>query len=333
MYNLEVVMNSTLRLMLERNSDETLLQYVSPVTLRNLFTEETGEEADLDLKVILKRLRESMEQVNRVRIGVHQSFDGLRSTWLIAEYYGNNTFQCFLRNNRNLKRRFISADDIACFNANARKYVNPVCAFHAPYVINPASPDKDKHLKAMGIIDEDLRVLDMLTGDTYYVVHPGSYTEYGERIGMQVLTDSVNRLMNHKPGSLCLETMAGQGTQMFRVLDQMDTLLSKFPTLGLCVDTCHIFAAGIKFQEFLQFVRKYASQIKVVHVNDSTTAFGSHVDRHQNIGYGLIPTSELDPFILEINTICPDAPFILETPAARADEDLLHLRKLFKYNV
>lgn len=322
-------MPNTLELLLRKNSDETILQNVPLDVLCKLYTEETGKIC-ADAVEILSELRSKYKQDSEPLIGVHQSFYGLRSLWSTAQYFGNNTFQCFLRNNRNLKRREILYDDIVVFNMNAKRMAKPNFAIHAPYALNPASCDEEKRTNALKIIREDVAVVQKLFGNGYYVLHPGAWTDYDKLMSLGALIGSLNELDDLKPGVVCIETMAGQGTQHLRDIASMQQVLNACPRINLCVDTCHIWAAGIGFDEFLQFAKSYADRIKVIHVNDSATAFGSKVDRHANIDYGQIPSTELYKFLIQMNALCPEAPIILETPDDHTDESLAKIKEIFK---
>lgn len=322
-------MPSTLELLLRKNTDETILNNVPSDILCKLYTEETGKTGT-DTAAILAELRGKYPRDVEPLIGIHQSFTGLRNLWSTAAYYGNNTFQCFLRNNRNMKRREITYDDIACFNVCAKRVFNPCFVTHAPYALNPASGESTKRRNAVSIIREDVELVQKLFGDGYYVLHPGAWTEYSKPLSSGMLILSMHELEDLKAGIICLETMAGQGTQHLRDIESMQIILDKCPHVNLCVDTCHIWAAGIGFNEFIQFAETYANRIKVIHVNDSLTDFGSHADRHANIDYGRMDSSELYKFLLRMHKLCPGAPMILETPADHIDESLAKVKELFK---
>lgn len=321
-------MPNTLELMLQKNSDEAIIKNVPLDMLRKLYKEETGEEGT-DAQSILLKLRTEYTQNTEPLIGVHQSFTGLRTLWSNALYYGNNTFQCFLRNNRNLKRRDILYDDIVYFNMCAKQMTKPVYAIHAPYVMNPASCEDSKRTRALELIREDVKIIEKLFGNGYYILHPGAWTDYSRELSTSKLVESMTVLSDLQPGVICLETMAGQGTQHLRDIESISNVLEKCMNVNLCIDTCHIWAAGIQLTDFLQFAEVYKERIKVIHVNDSQTVFNSHVDRHENIGYGKIPKEALSNFLLSIHKLCPDAPMILETPGDRIDVSLTYLKNLF----
>lgn len=321
-------MPNTLKLLLQKNSDEVILNNVPLETLRTLYTEETGKDCDNAL-IILAELRTLYTQSVSPLIGVHQSYTGLRYLWPTCLYYGNTTFQCFIRNNRNLRKRDVLYDDIVCFNIHAKQVARPTFVVHAPYALNPASGDSVKRSNAVRTIREDVTLVQKLFGDGYYVLHPGAWTDYNRSLSERMLMLSMEELSDLRSGIICLETMAGQGTQHLRDIDGIRTMLDRCPTVNLCVDTCHIWAAGISFKDFLQFAIKYRHRIKVIHVNDSQTVFNSHVDRHENIGYGKIPVEDLMSFLIELNKLCPDAPMILETPGDHIDESLNILKKTF----
>ena len=179
-------------------------------------------------------------------------------------------------------------------------------------------------------------------GIPYLVFHPGSHVGTGEAAGLKRITESINRVLNQKNGyatQVLLETTAGQGSNLGYRFEQLASILAEIEAtdrVGICVDTCHLFAAGYDFRTrstydltFEQLHRVIGlKKIKAFHLNDSKKGLGSRIDRHENIGKGELG---LDPFRFLLNDPrFAGLPMLLETPGG--DEayrrDLETLRSL-----
>lgn len=172
---------------------------------------------------------------------------------------------------------------------------------HIPFLVNLASSNKELREKSRDrILIEMTRALDLNIKNL--VLHPGSCTVSSKSQGLTRIIEGLNDVFNefngHAP-SLLLETMAGQGNTLgstFDELHQIITGVKKNQFLGVCLDTCHIFAAGYdisteeKYDQVLtEFDRLInLTRIGAIHLNDSLTELGSKKDRHQNIGEGFI---------------------------------------------
>ena len=230
-----------------------------------------------------------------VKVGIHQSFDGLINAARDCRDYGFNTFQIFTRNNRNLRQRDMGIDEFFVFNSMLMDCGFTDVVIHAPYVMNPASGEDEKREKAIGIIKSDL-VLDTL-----------------HQVASEAGTVKI-----------AVETMAGQGTQLLSDLSQLGWFLqviSGMPHVEVCVDTCHFFAAAIQHKQLLAMfdIFNVKGKLGVIHVNDSQREFGSFVDRHASIGKGHI--TNLQEIVTDLHAYAPSAPIILETPEEHLVED------------
>lgn len=255
-------------------------------------------------------------------LGIHQSFDGLQMLAMEAKEIGANTFQCFLRNNRNLKMRSNILGELPYFQtaldqAGITKYV-----IHAPYVINPASAEPDKQANAERIIHEDLVLLSKLPYTKYYVLHPGSALDIPRTEALLNLFGVIMRAtcgVDMSSIYICLETMAGQGTQLLATPFEVMGIMSMFaPTshIMVCFDTAHVFAAGYDVEDTLKLMcENMKLPIGVVHLNQSMTYFGSRVDRHASItaAPANIPIEVLQHVAFRADSI--GIPTILETPS------------------
>ncbi|HYW78758.1 MAG TPA: deoxyribonuclease IV [Thermoguttaceae bacterium] len=213
---------------------------------------------------------------------------------------------------------------------------------HDSYLINLASPDRNLWRRSVRALAEELRRADTL-GIPYVVAHPGAHTTGTESAGLRRIVRALDEIHARVPQveSRCLlETTAGQGTSIGWRFEHLATILDgvKDPDrLGICFDTCHVFAAGYSMQTKRAYnatmralgVTVGLKQIKAFHLNDSRRELGSRVDRHAPIGRGEMG---LEPFrFLLADRRFRKVPMVLETPKGQEDGidcDVINLRTL-----
>jgi deoxyribonuclease-4 len=281
--------------------------------------------------------------VQTPKFGAHMSVaGGYDKAVRAASIIGFPTVQLFTKNNNQWKAPPISETQIREFrDALAQtKVTGPVA--HTSYLINLASPSDalwNQSVDAMTVEVERCQALGVLD----LVLHPGAHMGSGEETGLQraaAALDEVRRRTRGADVTIDLETTAGQGTCLghrFEHLARLFELASQPERLGVCVDTCHIFAAGYSFatgDEYDELIAELdrtigLGRVRVWHLNDSLRECGSRVDRHAGIGLGRIG---LEPFRHVVNDPRFErVPMILETPKGMVDgEDLdaIHLRTL-----
>lgn len=268
------------------------------------------------------------------KIGMHQQFRGLAESVMDAVELGNNTFQIFTRNNRNMKQRVFLQGDYDAFNWYLEESNITDFVVHAPYVMNPASGDEDLIHRSKELIKGDMYVLNKLEGKVHYVLHPGSYTEYTADECVTNLLQTLEDLQgDYGKVRIAVENMAGQGTQLMSSIDQMGWMLQvcqKIPNFEMCIDTCHAFAAGVPMSQLIAMFNIFGcnDRIGVIHVNDSCATFGSRVDRHANIGRGQMGYDRIKSDLLELTKVAPDAPIILETPVEFQEDDVRLVKEM-----
>lgn len=189
---------------------------------------------------------------------------------------------------------------------------------HAPYIINLAnSKNFDFNVR---FLKEELSRVESL-GVNKLVLHPGSHVGLGVDEGIKNIIDSLNCALNpNRNIVVCLETMAGKGTELGRNFDELKNIIDGVKLkdkIGICMDTCHLNDAGYDIKDFDKLLDEFDRKIglkylKVIHINDSKNELGAHKDRHENIGFGYVGFDTL------INVIYHDKlkgiPKILETP-------------------
>ena len=234
---------------------------------------------------------------------------------------GGNTFAFFTRNPRGGRAKDINLQDVQEFLQLAQENHFGKIVAHAPYTMNLASATEKTYEFACTVIREDIRRMDELKIENL-VFHPGSHTGIGEEAGITNIIRGLDQAITGTENiKVLLETMSGKGTEIgyrFEQLKQIRDGVQHPERIGICLDTCHVFAAGYDIVHDLdgvldEFDRVIGlSRLKAVHLNDSINGLGSHKDRHAKIGEGQIGLDAL------VNVVCHPAlegiPFILETP-------------------
>ncbi len=243
---------------------------------------------------------------------------------------GCSTLQVFTKNNNQWRGKPLVPEDRARFQAALadHKIVAPLA--HNSYLINLGSPDDDlwqKSLEAMIVEMERAHEL----GIPYVVAHPGAFTTSTEEEGIARIIQAIDEIHRRTPkiaSQILLETTAGQGSCLGWRFEHLAEILSgvrEHQRLGVCFDTCHVFAAGYPLgtpAEYKQTMAAFDAQIglariKAFHLNDSKKELGSRVDRHEHIGEGKLG---LEPFrLLLADKRFKDVPMYLETEKGERD--------------
>lgn len=267
----------------------------------------------------------------KMRFGVHVSIaGGLDQGLLRAANFGCDAAQFFLTNPRSWKTSPLSEDAIDRFlqvRNNAAKDIQPLIA-HMPYLPNLASLEAEIFEKSITSLRDHLCRSESLKID-FLVLHLG---KGDHKTGIQRMRDGVERAYGDDRFSvrLLLENSAGQGREIGSQLTDLSRIYEILPhgvLKGICLDTCHAFAAGYdigsktglskmwtEFDKFLGF-----SEVKLIHLNDSLKPLSSRIDRHEKIGEGCIGEDGFRIF-LSSSRIRP-IPCILEVPVASPEED------------
>lgn len=259
-----------------------------------------------------------------------------------AAALGMETVQLFTKNNNQWKGKPLSADDVRLFReALERGGLKKPCA-HNSYLINLASPDDALWRKSVDASVDELQRAEALGLDGV-VMHPGSYVTSSEDAGLQRIIhglDEVHRRCPKFRTQFWLETTAGQGSSLGCRFEHLAAILNGVEQperLGVCIDSCHIFAAGYSLQSPEEYAATMAEfdrlvglgRVRAFHLNDSKKPLGSRVDRHEHIGEGCLG---LEPFRHILNDPRFAAlPMYLETNKGERDgEDLdaINLRTL-----
>ena len=255
-------------------------------------------------------------------IGCHLSASkGFYHMGKTALSIGANTFQFFTRNPRGSKAKEIDEKDVAKFlQLAAENGISTVLA-HAPYTINPCSSTAETREFALQTMEDDLRRMEYTPGNLYNF-HPGSHTGQGTEIGIELIAETLNRILTpQQTTTVLLETMAGKGSEVGGRFEELRAIIDRVELkdkLGVCLDTCHVHDGGYDIVNDLEGVLAEFDRIvgleklKAIHINDSMNPPASHKDRHQKIGEGHIGLSAMERIIN--HPALRHLPFFLETP-------------------
>lgn len=271
-----------------------------------------------------------------MRLGVHVSIaGGLRAAVERARRLSCTTMQIFSRSPRGGPAPVFTDQGLAEFHAAClRDDIQPL-AVHAPYIINLASPNRVTYERSIAMYRQEYQRCVSLRAQ-YLVTHVGSHMGGGEEAGIARVARAIDRAMEGSDGSVTvlLENTAGAGQGLGHSFEQLTAIrrrVSRGRAVGICLDTAHLFAAGfpIHTPEGLdQTIRKFRERVglahlRLMHLNDSKSAFGSRVDRHWDIGQGQIGLEAMGRIVNHPEL--RDVPFILETPKKTEEDDRRNL--------
>lgn len=258
--------------------------------------------------------------------GAHMSIaGGCHNALLQAQVLGCETVQLFTRAPGQWSGRELSDEEVQLFRRTLRQTRLRHATAHDCYLTNLASPDEALYRRSVETFLVELRRVERL-GLRYLVMHPGAHLDSGEDAGLARVAAALDEVHNRMPevkARVLLETTAGQGSTLgycFEHLARILSLVAQPGRLGVCFDTCHVFAAGYALApapEYEATMRAFdrvigLGRLRLFHVNDSRKPLGSRVDRHDHIGRGEMG---LEPFRFLVNDRrFRNRPMILETP-------------------
>jgi deoxyribonuclease IV len=276
-------------------------------------------------------------------LGAHMSIaGGYYKAVEAAKKAGCDCVQLFTKNNNQWRAKEITDDEAARFRASLVELgiAHPIS--HDSYLINLASPDPELWKKSIDAFIVELLRAEQL-GIPYVVAHPGAFTTSSEAEGLKRIAEALDEVHRQTPKckAMCLlETTAGQGSNLGAKFEHLAAIIDGVrdpDRLGVCVDTCHIFAAGYPLEtpkDYKATIKQLDSivgldKVKAFHLNDSLKELGSHVDRHAHIGRGKMG---LEPFRNLLNDRrFKKVPMYLETAKGLEegeDLDVINLRTL-----
>lgn len=277
------------------------------------------------------------------KLGAHIPISkGLEKALFEGKRIGCEVIQIFTHNANSWYMKPLSKEQIELFErAKEETKIKPI-SVHVGYLINVASPEQRVWKNSVKALKKELERANKLK-IPYVVMHPGSHKGAGEKKGIEKISMALKEVLNETEfnGRLLLETTAGQGTSIGYRFEHLADIIEKtgiLEKLGICIDTCHIFAAGYDFREKDGYEKTIRELEKLIgldylflfHINDSKKECGSRIDRHMHIGEGLIGIKGLSFFLKDKRF--SKHPFIIETPKETdkngIDYDIINLSRL-----
>lgn len=259
-------------------------------------------------------------------IGAHVSTSGgLYTAVERATVTGCNVIQIFTKSNRQWAAKPLTQEEIDLFKTTVAQSNIQAVVTHACYLINLAAADELIYQKSIEALTIEVLRCEQLN-IPYLVLHPGSSgtTQNGAQ-AIEKIIKGLQVVLKKTSGKtmILLETMAGQGSSVCATFENMAAILNpskRSKRIGVCVDTCHIFAAGYDFSTNEAYEKLWndfdaiigLEYLKVFHLNDSKKERGSRIDRHEDIGKGFIGSYPFELLLNDVRFIT--VPKILETP-------------------
>ncbi len=275
---------------------------------------------------------------DHLRLGLHVSIEGeIDQAIDRASERGCNTMQLFTRNPRGWKFKELNSRLVECFRSKlAESNIEPVFS-HMPYLSNLASPKEKIYSLSVKSLNTELQRCSQLR-IPYVVSHMGSDLGFGKMAALKRIVTAIDSSLQENiiETTILLENTAGTEHSMGSTFEDIEKVLDRIAEpkrVGVCLDTCHAFAAGYdvtnptairrtleRFEDVIGFDR-----LKLVHLNDSVGGLGSHLDRHEHIGLGRIGENG---FRNILHSFLGQLPLILETPINERRSDIGNLQKV-----
>ena len=258
------------------------------------------------------------------KTGFHLSISGgVHKAVIEANREGYDALQIFLKNSNRWEGPPLKEKDIEIFKTEWEKNSDLEIYAHTGYLINIGG-EGENLVKSMDLLNDELFRSSIL-GVKYLVLHPGNHLGAGVDEGIKRIAANLDRTFEGSNASteILLETTAGQGTSVghrFEHIRDIMALSSYNSRLAVCLDTCHIFAAGYDmskpegYDEMITAFDKIIGidKLRLIHLNDSKKDMGSHVDRHDHIGKGIIGEKGFELLLTDERIKHVD--IVLETP-------------------
>lgn len=265
-------------------------------------------------------------------LGAHMSIaGGLEQALIKGESIGCTAIGMFTKSNRQWGAKALTSSEIELFKATKRNSAVQQVVAHASYLINLAASDQALYEKSIAALIDEINRCNQLD-IPYLVLHPGSAGIQQNHAALARIATGINTVFNKTSGNvmLLLETMAGQGSSTCSRFEELAAILAAIDQkkrIGVCFDTCHIFAAGYDISSLVAYENTWREfdqtigidQLRAFHINDSLKELASRVDRHANIGEGKIGITAFTLIMNDERFF--SIPKIIETPKGETELD------------
>ncbi|HRU87312.1 MAG TPA: deoxyribonuclease IV [Tenuifilum sp.] len=274
-------------------------------------------------------------------IGAHVSAaGGVENAPVNAHKIGATAFALFTKNQRQWEAPALTPKSIDTFKANCQKFgYSPAQILpHDSYLINLGNPDKAALAKSRNAFVDEMMRCQQLNLDRLNF-HPGSHlNQISEEESLLLIAESINMALERTRGvTAVIENTSGQGSNLGYTFEQIQYIIDHVDDktrVGVCIDTCHAFTAGYDISTAVAFEKTFThfdkvigfKYLKGIHLNDTKKGLGSRVDRHENLGDGILG---LEPFrLIMADPRFNGIPIILETPdETRWADEIMMLKK------
>ncbi len=257
-----------------------------------------------------------------INIGCHLSVsNGYEAMGKTMAEFGGDTFAWFTGNPRGGKSKDLDPLDAQKLQQMIKKAGFGKLVAHGSYTMNLCSANRQTRENGIEMLYKDLMKMENLPGN-YYNFHPGSHTGQGIDAGIEQIAEGLNKVLwEDMHTTVLLETMAGKGSEVgskFEELKKIIDLVECSEKVGICFDTCHTWDAGYDLVNDIDGVLKEFDNIiglerlKAMHFNGSKNERGSHKDRHEKLGHGMLGIDAMKR--IAMHPLLQGLPFILETP-------------------
>ncbi len=265
-----------------------------------------------------------MKVTEKILLGGHISTSGgISNAPARAAVFGFRTMQIFSKNQMQWNAKPLADQEVTAFKSEYTRVGLRKTMSHASYLLNLGSPNEDMRVKVIDAMHLELSRANAL-GIDYVILHPGSQKDTTEKAAITQISEILNSTLSESRFTkVLIENAAGQGSAIgyqFRQLSEIIDGISQKDMIGVCIDTCHVFAAGydVKTPEgYAETMDRFNSEVGLkfllgFHLNDSKKKQGSRLDRHEQIGKGLLGLDGIKNFVNDKRF--SDIPMVLETP-------------------
>ncbi|SJZ31723.1 deoxyribonuclease IV [Selenihalanaerobacter shriftii] len=273
-----------------------------------------------------------------MKLGAHVSIaGGIDKAVDRAKDLETNAFQIFAKNPRGWKGKTLKEEEVELFKTKVKDEMFEAVVVHVNYLINLATPKDELYQKSKDALKDDIKRADCLNAD-YLVLHPGNHTGSGIEAGINRINQALKEVIaeaNPKV-KLLLENVAGAGTEIGANIEELFKMRVGIQSgkVGVCLDTCHAFAAGYDLSEKEGLIKLLneidetfgIDNLEVIHTNDSKGELGNNTDRHYHIGQGKIGVDGFKRLVNHSNL--HDKVFIIETPIDENGNDEFNLKQI-----
>ena len=272
-------------------------------------------------------------------LGAHmKASKGLGNALREGKAIGAEAVQVFTSSPQMWRASSVTQEKLDDLNEARRQTGLTMIVSHDSYLVNLCAPEPEIAQKSFDALEGEMTRC-AAYGIPFVVSHMGAHKGQGEEYGITTVAEATTRLLADTPAdvTLLMETTAGSGSALGATFEQLAAVLDlcgRPERLGVCLDTCHIFAAGyeIRNRECYDMVFEHfdnligLDRLGAFHLNDSKKGLGSHIDRHEHIGQGELG---LEPFRFLVNDgRFKSVPMLLETEVSGHAADLKTLRDL-----